>query len=87
MSDTMSDTILGSIHYVNEDKTTNPNEKGYILHCAAPDGFPQNNFSIEAYKNIKIQSLRTANLSWEEHCTKVAPINSSGMTPEKFDDD
>jgi hypothetical protein len=83
----MGDNVLASIRYVRKDEKTESDEKGYILHYAAPPGFPQNNFSIEPYNGIKIHNLRSANLKFEEHGLKIAHINSSRMTPADFDDD
>lgn len=86
-SNTMADNLLASVRYVVKDPTTPPNEKGYILHYAAPPGFPQNNFKIEPHKNIKMHDLRNSPLSYGENGIKVARINSEGMKPELFDDD
>jgi hypothetical protein len=83
----MADTLLASVRYVTKDPKTAPDEKGYILHYAAPPGFPQNNFNIEPYSNIKMRSLRTANLTYEDHGMKIASIDSSQMRPSDFDDD
>lgn len=83
----MADNLLASVRYVVRDPSIPPNEKGYILHYAAPPGFPQNNFKIEPHKNIKMHDLRHSPISYEENGIKIASINSEGMTPELFDDD
>jgi hypothetical protein len=83
----MDAAILGPIRYVKKDKTINPNEKGYILHYKAPEGFPQNNFSIEPYDGIKIRNLRKASVQYENHGIMLATIDSSQMEPENFEDD
>lgn len=83
----MSNVTLASIRYVRKNPDVDPDEKGYILHYAAPPGFPQNNFSIEPYSGIKVLNLRTADLKYQDHGMKIAPINSSDMKPENFDDD
>ncbi|KAF2838489.1 hypothetical protein M501DRAFT_934638 [Patellaria atrata CBS 101060] len=84
----MTDTITASIRYVRRDQRTDPNEKGYILHYAAPAGFPQNNFTIKSYPNVKVHNLRTsAHVRWESHGITLASLDSSQMKPEYFDDD
>ncbi|KAF9740277.1 hypothetical protein PMIN06_010400 [Paraphaeosphaeria minitans] len=83
----MADNILASVRYIVKDPATPPDEKGYILHYAAPPGFPQNNFKIEPYKNIKIHDLRNSPLSYSENGMKIANINSGDMKPELFDND
>jgi hypothetical protein len=84
----MSDPVTASIRYVQRSTLPAPSEKGYILHYAAPPNFPQNNFNITSYPNIKIHNLRTANLSYASHGMKLATLdNSAAMTPDKFDDD
>ncbi|KAF2833647.1 hypothetical protein CC86DRAFT_415544 [Ophiobolus disseminans] len=83
----MTDALLASVRYVVKNPETAPNEKGYILHYAAPTGFPQNNFSIEPYPDIKMRNLRTANIRYEDHGLKIAAIDSSHMRPSDFDDD
>lgn len=83
----MTDTLLASVRYVVKDPNTAPDEKGYILHYAAPKGFPQNNFGIEPYSNIKMRNLRTSNVNYEDNGFKIASINSSQMRPSDFDDD
>ncbi|KAF2727123.1 hypothetical protein EJ04DRAFT_517452 [Polyplosphaeria fusca] len=83
----MGEAILGSIRYVKKNEATDPNEKGYILHYKAPEGFPQNNFSIEPYDGVKIRNLRKSNIQYEDHGIKIATIDSSQMRPENFDDD
>ncbi|KAI9788356.1 MAG: hypothetical protein M1816_006959 [Peltula sp. TS41687] len=83
----MGDTILGSIRYVRKDEKTQSDEKGYILHYAAPPGFPPNNFTIEPYKGIQMHNLRTAGLKYEDHGMRIASIDSSQMKPKDFEDD
>jgi hypothetical protein len=84
----MADTMIASIRYVKKNKDVDPSEKGYILHYAAPPGFPQNNFSIEPYSDIKVHNLRTEERRrYEDLGIKIAPINSSQMRPEYFEDD
>ena len=80
----MTDTIQASIRYVRKNDTTAANEKGYILHYAAPSGFPQNNFTIEPHSGITIHNLRTAGVAYDDHGLKIASIDSSGMRPENF---
>lgn len=84
---TVSDTITATIRYVRRDNARLETEKPYILHYAAPAGFPQNNFTIDSFHNIKIHNLRTAGISYNEHGMKIASLNSNGMRPEDFDDD
>ena len=83
----MTDAVLASVRYVRKDEKTAPDEKGYILHYAAPPGFPQNNFSIEPYHGIKMHNLRAAGLKYADLGIKIASIDSSQMRPEDFDDD
>jgi hypothetical protein len=83
----MANTLLAEVRYAQRDSKTAPDEKCYILHYAAPPGFPQNNFKIETYKGIKMHNLRTSGLKYEDHGMKIATINSSRMRPEDFDDD
>ncbi|KAF1974816.1 hypothetical protein BU23DRAFT_553063 [Bimuria novae-zelandiae CBS 107.79] len=83
----MPDNLLASVRYVAKNPTTPADEKGYILHYAAPPGFPQNNFKIEPHNNIKMHDLRTSSLSYAENGIKITRINSEGMQPELFDDD
>lgn len=83
----MADNLLASVRYIVKDPATPANEKGYILHYAAPSGFPQNNFKIEPYKNIKMHDLRNSPLSYAENGMKIARINGEGMKPELFDND
>ena len=83
----MSDAITATIRYVQRDPERDPDEKPYILHYAAPNGFPQNNFKIKPVHGIKIHNLRTAGISYEEHGLKIASIDSSNMRPEDFDND
>jgi hypothetical protein len=84
----MGDEVLASLRYVRKDeKALNPDEKGFILHYAAPPDFPQNNFTIESYSGIEMHNLRTARLKWEDHGMKIASLDSSQMKPENFDDD
>lgn len=83
----MSEAITASIRYVRRDEKADPDEKGYILHYAAPPGFPQNNFTIESYPGIKVHNLRTAGISYEDHGVMIASLDSSQMQPENFDDD
>lgn len=80
----MLDSVVGSIRYVQKDKE---DEKGFILHYAAPKGFPQNNFTIQPHDGIKLHNLRKANLKWEKHGLKIASIDCSDMKPEDFDND
>jgi len=83
----MTEAITASIRYVRKDEQYGKNEKGYILHYAAPPGFPQNNFTIETYHGIQVHNLRTAGISFEDHGMMVASLNSSKMKPKNFDDD
>ncbi len=84
----MSDSISATIRYVQRDNNRDGNEKPYILHYAAPDGFPQNNFLIKPVHGIKVHNLRTASISYEDHGMKIASLeNSSQMQPRNFDDD
>jgi len=83
----MLDAISASIRYVRKDEKTNSDEKGYILHYAAPPGFPQNNFTIKSHPGIKIHNLRTAGLKYKDHGITIASLDSSQMKPEYFDDD
>lgn len=57
--------------YAQRDATRNASEKSYILHYAAPEGFPQNNFTIKPVHGIKIRNLRTAGISYEERIVAV----------------
>jgi len=82
-----SDFIVATVRYVKRDEKRDPSEKPYILHYAAPKGFPQNNFTIEPVHNIKIHDLRTADISYEDHGITFASINSNNMHPQDFDDD
>lgn len=83
----MVDAITASIRYARQDQKTDPDEKGYILHYAAPPGFPQNNFVIESYPGIRVHNLRTAGIRYEDHGITLASLDSSQMKPEDFDDD
>jgi hypothetical protein len=83
----MADTITATIRYVQRNESKDVDEKPYILHYAAPDGFPQNNFTIKPVHGIKVRDLRTSGVTYEERGIGMAPINSSGMDPENFDDD
>lgn len=83
----MADVVTGSIRYVRKDDKAAPDEKGYILHYAAPPGFPQNNFSIESYPGIQIHNLRSAGIEYNDHGIMLASLDNSQMRPENFDDD
>jgi hypothetical protein len=83
----MTEVLTASIRYVRRDEKHGKDEKGYILHYAAPSGFPQNNFTIESYHGIKVHDLRAAGLSFEDHGMMVASLDSSKMEPKNFDDD
>ncbi|KAF2452476.1 hypothetical protein BDY21DRAFT_359300 [Lineolata rhizophorae] len=83
----MLDAIRASIRYVRRDEKADSDEKGYILHYAAPAGFPQNNFTIESYSGIKVHNLRSAGISYEDHGIMIASLDSNQMRPEEFDDD
>jgi len=83
----MSDATIATIRYVRRDSGRDASEKPYILHYAAPKGFPQNNFEIEPVPGITVHNLRTADLAYEEHGIKIASIDSSQMKPADFDDD
>lgn len=83
----MADSVTTTIRYVQRDESRAPDEKPYILHYAAPNGFPQNNFVIKPVHGIKVHNLRTAGIAYEEHGIGIASLNSDGMKPEYFDDD
>ncbi|KAK4152486.1 hypothetical protein C8A00DRAFT_34844 [Chaetomidium leptoderma] len=83
----MADEITATIRYVQRDESKDVGEKPYILHYAAPDGFPQNNFTIKPVHGIKIHNFRTADITYGKHGIGVASLNSNGMKPECFDDD
>lgn len=82
----MAEAILASIRYVEKNAKTESDEKGYILHYDSGD-FPQNNFTIEPYKGIKMHNFRAAGISYDDIGIKIANIDDSGMKPENFDDD
>jgi len=79
--------FIATVRYVKRDDQRDLSVKPYILHYAAPKGFPQNNFAIEPVHNIPIHNLRTAGLRYDDHGMAIASIDSSGMRPELFDDD
>lgn len=83
----MSDPVIATIRYVRRDNERLATEKPYILHYAAPPGFPQNNFTIDSFPGIKVRNLRTAGISYQDHGMMIASLDSSGMRPEDFDDD
>lgn len=83
----MTEVVTASIRYVQRDENRWTSEKPYILHYDAPEGFPQNNFTIQSYSGIQIQNLRSAGLSYEEHGLAIAPLGNSGWDPALFDDD
>jgi hypothetical protein len=83
----MADAITATIRYVQRDGTQDVSEKPYILHYAAPNGFPQNNFTIKPVHGIKIHNFRSAGIAYEDHGIGMASINSDGMKAENFDDD
>ncbi|KEY64149.1 hypothetical protein S7711_03443 [Stachybotrys chartarum IBT 7711] len=83
----MTEVVTASIRYVQRDENRLTSEKPYILHYDAPEGFPQNNFTIQSYSGIQIQNLRSAGLSYEEHGLAIAPLGNSGWDPALFDDD
>ena len=83
----MSDSITATVRYVRRDNERLTTEKPYILHYAAPPGFPQNNFAIDSFPGIKMHNLRTACINYRDHGMMVASLNSSRMRPEEFDDD
>ena len=83
----MSDTISGTVRYVRRDEKRDAQEKPYILHYTAPEGFPQNNFIIKPVHGIQIHNLRTAGIRYEDHGMKVVSIDSDQMSPENFDND
>jgi hypothetical protein len=83
----MADTNTATLRHVQRNESKDVDEKPYILHYAAPDGFPQNNFTIKPVHGIKVRDLRTSGVTYEERGIGMAPINSSGMDPENFDDD
>jgi len=76
---TMSDPITATIRYVRRDGHLDlSSEKPYILHYAAPSGFPQNNFAIESVPGIAIHNLRTAGISYNDHGMAIASLNDGG---------
>jgi hypothetical protein len=83
----MADTITATIRYVQRDETASISEKPYILHYAAPDGFPQNNFVIKPVHGIRVHNFRSAGIAYEDHGIGMASINSKDMRPDCFDDD
>jgi hypothetical protein len=87
----ISDNISGTIRYVRRDDERPANEKPYILHYNAPEGFPQNNFTIQSYPDITIRNLRTSpKITYEDNGIKLASLNKaviSRWSPEDFDDD
>lgn len=83
----MSDTITATIRYVQRDGAKDLGEKPYILHYAAPNDFPQNNFTIKPVHGIKVHNLRTAGIKYEDHGITMASLDSRQMRPEDFDDD
>lgn len=84
---TVDKPFVATVRYVKRDETRDANVKPYILHYAAPKGFPQNNFVIEPVHGIEIRNLRTAGLRYEDHGMAIASVDSSGMQPENFDND
>ncbi|KAK3994501.1 hypothetical protein QBC44DRAFT_236239 [Cladorrhinum sp. PSN332] len=85
----MTDAITATIRYAQRDAARDANEKPYILHYAAPEGFPQNNFTIKPVHGIKIRNLRTAGISYGERGIKLASLKDSSQMndAQKFDDD
>lgn len=79
--------FVATVRYAKRDEKRDLNVKPYILHYVGPKDFPQNNFDIEPVHGIKIHSLRTADLSYEDHGMAIASIDDSGMKPKDFDDD
>jgi hypothetical protein len=45
----MTEVVTASIRYVQRDENRLTSEKPYILHYDAPEGFPQNNFTIQSW--------------------------------------
>jgi len=83
----VEDPFVATVRYVKRDEARDPTEKPYILHYAAPKGFPQNNFVIEPVKSIPIHNLRTAGLDYNEHGMAIATVDDRGLDPDRFDDD
>lgn len=77
----MPEAITATIRYVQCDPGRGPSEKPYILHYVAPDGFPQNNFTITPVNGVKVHDLRVATaagtVSYEENGVKLASLSAS----------
>ncbi|KAK0701277.1 hypothetical protein B0H67DRAFT_500740 [Lasiosphaeris hirsuta] len=82
-----SETLAATVRYVKRDSCKDDGQKPYILHYAAPKGFPQNNFAIEPVHGIKVHNLRTADISYQTNGMAIASLDSSKMQPKAFDDD
>ncbi|KAI4162411.1 MAG: hypothetical protein LQ342_003977 [Letrouitia transgressa] len=83
----ISDSVVATVRYARRENERLATEKPYILHYAAPLGFPQNNFAIDSFPGIEMHNLRSAGISYQEHGMMVASLDSSGMRPEDFNDD
>ncbi len=84
---TVEKPFTATVRYVQRDDKRDPSIKPYILHYAAPKGFPQNNFVIEPVHGIQVHNLRTAGLKYEDHGMTIASIDDSNMQPSGFDND
>jgi hypothetical protein len=84
---TVETPFVATVRYVKRDEKRDSTEKPYILHYAAPEGFPQNNFSIEPVHGIQLHNLRTAKLDYNEHGMAMATIDDSNLDADRFDDD
>lgn len=84
---TVDKPLIATVRYVKRDEGRDASQKPYILHYAAPKGFPQNNFVIEPVHGIPIHNLRVAGLDYNERGITMATIDDSDLGPDLFDDD
>jgi len=85
---TIDPPFIATVRYVKRDPTKHVSEKPYILHYAAPEDFPQNNFTIEPVPGIPIHNLRQANLPYDTHGMAIATLgDDSDLPPDHFNDD
>lgn len=82
-----NDMVDATIRYVSREGQRPSHEKPYILHFDAPEGIPQNNFSIQPFSGLKVRNLRSAGLRYQDHGIAVTPVDATGFRPEDFDDD
>jgi hypothetical protein len=82
----MNNPLLSTLRYARGDSEALLNEKAYILNYTTPPEIPRSNFVIDFFPGIKINNLRTANLSFLENGLSIATLPGC-ISKEEFDDE